>query len=99
MENLGDTDHLHEDLVIADNQPYLSAWSQLTDLLPVLTKAALFDVRAVMSTVAINNIATTKGPELNAGVILNMVKPRSAIARDVIERPWGQGHHNAYFNN
>ncbi|HEY4325172.1 MAG TPA: ParA family protein [Mucilaginibacter sp.] len=80
---------LPQDLIIVDTPPYLS--SRLPDLFAqsdfilVPTKAGFFDVMAIRSTIALIREALAAAPELRAGIVLNMVKPRSGITKDVSE--------------
>jgi len=75
------------DLVIVDTPPYLS--SRLpelflhSDFILVPTKAGFFDVMAIRSTLALIKEAQAKAPHLKAGIVLNMIKPRSGITKDV----------------
>lgn len=76
------------DLVVVDTPPYLSNMlPELfagSDLVIVPTKAGFFDVMAIRSTLALISQAQIKAPELKAAIVLNMVKPRVGITRDVI---------------
>jgi len=76
------------DLVIVDTPPYLSnILPELfsgSDLVIVPTKAGFFDVMAIRSTLVLINQAQIKAPKLKAAIVLNMVKPRVGITRDVI---------------
>ncbi|WP_121811357.1 ParA family protein [Mucilaginibacter kameinonensis] len=78
---------LDYDLVIVDTPPYLS--NKLADLflisdfVLVPTKPGFFDVMAIRATLALIRFAQAKNPALKAGIVLNMVKPRSGVTRDV----------------
>jgi len=86
-DGLGDIQNLTVDLVIVDTPPYLS--SRLpelflhSDFILVPTKAGFFDVMAIRSTLALVKEAQAKAPHIKAGIVLNMVKPRTGITRDV----------------
>lgn len=75
------------DLIIVDTPPYLSnRLPELflhSDFILVPTKAGFFDVMAIRSTIALITEAMDKVPGIRAGVVLNMVKPRSGITNDV----------------
>jgi chromosome partitioning protein len=84
-----DIEKLDYDLIIVDTPPYLS--SKLpelflhSDFILVPTKAGFFDVMAIRSTLALIKEAQRKAQHVKAGIVLNMVKPRSGITRDVTE--------------
>jgi chromosome partitioning protein len=79
---------LDYDLVIVDTPPYLS--NKLSDLflisdfVLVPTKAGFFDVMAIRATLALIKFAQAKNTSLKAGIVLNMIKPRSGVTKDVI---------------
>jgi chromosome partitioning protein len=80
---------LDYDLIIVDTPPYLS--NKLTDLflisdfVLVPTKAGFFDVMAIRATLALIKFAQAKKTALKAGIVLNMIKPRSGVTGDVEE--------------
>jgi chromosome partitioning protein len=84
---LADIRKLDYDLVIIDTPPYLS--SRLpelflhSDFILVPTKAGFFDVMAIRATLALIKEAQLKSPALKAGIVRNMIKPRSGITKDV----------------
>ena len=88
-DKLRDIQQLDYDLIIVDTPPYLS--SRLpelflnSDFILVPTKAGFFDVMAIRSTLALIKEAQQKVPHIKAGIVLNMVKPRSGITREVAE--------------
>lgn len=86
-DKLADIRKLDYDLVIIDTPPYLS--SRLpelflhSDFILVPTKAGFFDVMAIRATLALIKEAQVKSPGLKAGIVRNMIKPRSGITKDV----------------
>jgi chromosome partitioning protein len=88
-DKLTDIQKLAYDLIIVDTPPYLSnRLSELflySDFILVPTKAGFFDVMAIRSTLALIRDAQLKAPNIKAGIVLNMVKPRSGITQDVAE--------------
>ncbi|PAW92295.1 ATPase [Mucilaginibacter sp. MD40] len=78
-----------QDLVIVDTPPYLS------DRLPVLfansdfilvpTKAGIFDVMAIRATIQMVKDAQLIEPRIKLGVVLNMVKHRSSITKEITD--------------
>ena len=94
-EEVSDIPKLDYDLIIVDTPPYLS--NKLTDLflisdfVLVPTKAGFFDVMAIRATLALLKFAQAKKAELKAGIVLNMIKPRSGVTKDVVELLGGLG--------
>jgi chromosome partitioning protein len=88
-EQISDIPNLNYDLVIVDTPPYLSnkltELFQLSDFVLVPTKAGFFDVMAIGSTLALIKFSQAKNAQLKAGIVLNMIKPRSAITKDIAE--------------
>jgi chromosome partitioning protein len=88
-EKISDIPKLGYDLIIIDTPPYLS--NKLTDLfllsdfVLVPTKAGFFDVMAIRATLALIRFAQAKKPALKAGIVLNMIKHRSGVTKDVSE--------------
>ncbi|MVN23487.1 ParA family protein [Mucilaginibacter arboris] len=80
---------LKHQLIIIDTPPYLS--NRLPDLFLISdyvlipTKAGFFDVMAIRSTIALVKQAQKKHSQLNAGIVLNMIKPRSGVTGEVQE--------------
>jgi len=88
-DQLADIEKLAYDLIIVDTPPYLSGklpeLFQHSDFILIPTKAGFFDVMAIRSTLALIKEAQRKVPHIKAGIVLNMVKPRSGITKDVAE--------------
>jgi chromosome partitioning protein len=86
-EQISDIPHLDYDLVIVDTPPYLSnkltELFQFSDFVLVPTKAGFFDVMAIRSTLALIKFSQARNAHLKAGIVLNMIKPRSAITKEV----------------
>ena len=84
-----DIQQLDYDLIIIDTPPYLSnrlpELFLYSDFILVPTKAGFFDVMAIRSTLALIKEAQRKAPHVKAGIVLNMVKPRSGLTREVAE--------------
>lgn len=86
-DKLADIRKLDYDLVIIDTPPYLS--SRLpelflhSDFILVPTKAGFFDVMAIRATLALIKEAQVRSPAIKAGIVRNMIKPRSGITNDV----------------
>lgn len=75
------------DVFIIDTPPYLT--NQLPDLFAlsdyvlVPSKVGYFDVMAIRSTLAVIEQVRLQKPGLLAGVVLNMVKPRTALTETI----------------
>jgi chromosome partitioning protein len=88
-DQVGQLRTLEHDLIIVDTPPYLS--NTLNDLFTrsdyvlVPTKAGFFDVMAIRSTLALIRSAQAKNTGLKAGIILNMIKPRSSMTNEVLQ--------------
>lgn len=80
---------LKQQLIIIDTPPYLSNrlpdLFQISDYVLIPTKAGFFDVMAIRSTIALVKEAQKKHTSLNAGIVLNMIKPRSGVTAEVKE--------------
>ncbi|GAB3922170.1 ParA family protein [Mucilaginibacter myungsuensis] len=88
-DSFDDIEKLAYDLIIIDTPPYLSSrlpdLFRLSDFILVPTKAGFFDVMAIRSTIAMIDDAMKAVPDIKAGIVLNMVKPRSGITNEVAE--------------
>ena len=75
------------DILIIDTPPYLT--NQLPDLFAVSdfvlvpSKVGFFDVMAIKATIEFLKQAQLQRPQLKYGVVLNMVKPRTALNKSV----------------
>lgn len=80
---------LPHELIIIDTPPYLSdrlpELFKQSDFILIPTKAGFFDVMAIRSTLALVHEVQQKKPAIQAGIVLNMIKPRSGITREVTE--------------
>jgi chromosome partitioning protein len=87
-ERISDIPVLSYDLVIVDTPPYLSnRLNELfgySDFVLIPTKAGFFDVMAIRSTLALVKFSQARNPRLKAGIVLNMLKPRSGITTEVV---------------
>jgi len=77
-----------QELIIIDTPPYLSnrlpELFLISDYVLIPTKAGFFDVMAIRSTLALVKQAQVKQPQLKAGIVLNMIKPRSGVTQEVL---------------
>ena len=89
VDKLADIQQLDYDLVVVDTPPYLSSrlpeLFRYSDFILVPTKAGFFDVMAIRSTLALIQTAQEQAPDIKAGIVFNMVKPRSGITQEVAE--------------
>jgi chromosome partitioning protein len=88
-EKISEIPQLDYDLIIVDTPPYLSnrlnELFSFSDYVLVPTKAGFFDVMAIKSTLALIKFSQAKNQNLKAGIVLNMLKPRSGITAEVVE--------------
>jgi chromosome partitioning protein len=88
-DKVSEIPHLDYDLIIVDTPPYLSnrlnELFSYSDYVLVPTKAGFFDVMAIKSTLALIKFSQAKNQHLKAGIVLNMIKPRSGITAEVVE--------------
>jgi chromosome partitioning protein len=88
LDKLQDIQQLDHDLIIVDTPPYLSnrlpELFRHSDFILVPTKAGFFDVMAIRSTLALIKEAQRIAPDVRAGIVLNMIKPRSGITQDIV---------------
>jgi chromosome partitioning protein len=88
-EKISDIPNLNYDLIIVDTPPYLSnrltELFQFSDYVLVPTKAGFFDVMAIRSTLALIKFSQAKNTHLKAGIVLNMIKPRTTITKDITD--------------
>jgi chromosome partitioning protein len=75
------------ELVIVDTPPYraetLPGLFELSDFILVPTKAGWFDALAITTTIDQIQLARQAKPAIKAGIVLNMIKPRSGITSEV----------------
>ena len=83
------------DLLVIDTPPYLTNrlpdLFAISDFVLVPTKAGLLDTMAVRATVALLRESMKKRPDLKAGIVLNMVIPRTSLTEEVKEVLTGYG--------
>lgn len=88
-DKISELPDLYYDLIIVDTPPYLSnRLNELfihSDFVLIPTKAGFFDVMAVKSTLALVKFAQARNRNLKAGIVLNMIKPRSGITAEVVD--------------
>ena len=88
-EKISEIPQLDYDLIIVDTPPYLSnrlhELFSYSDYVLVPTKAGFFDVMAIKSTLALIKFSQAQNQRLKAGIVLNMIKPRSGITSEVVE--------------
>jgi len=86
-DQLEEIKSLDYDLIIVDTPPYLSnklpELFSLSDFILIPTKAGFFDVMAIRSTIGLVKDAQLKKPAIQAGIVMNMIKPRSGITKEV----------------
>jgi chromosome partitioning protein len=89
-QNDADLKQLHSlpyDLIFVDTPPYLAdtlpELFKLSDYILVPTKAGWFDALAITATIQQVQQAQQAHPALKAGIVLNMIKPRSGITSEV----------------
>lgn len=77
------------DLLVIDTPPYLT--NRLPDLFAISdyvlvpTKTGVLDIMAIRATIALLNQSMKKRPQLRAGIVLNMVMPRTSLTAEVKE--------------
>lgn len=75
------------DLVIIDTPPYLSNdFKEIflaSDYILIPTKAGFLDVMALQATIQLVKEAQKVKPSLKAGIVLNMIKPQTALTGDI----------------
>lgn len=83
------------DLIIIDTPPYLTnrlaELFAVSDYVLIPTKAGFLDVMAIKATLALLDQAKTKRPDLKAGIVMNMVLPRTTVNDEVKEILSGYG--------
>jgi len=77
------------DLLIIDTPPYLtnrlSEFFAISDYVLIPTKPGFLDAMAIRATVALLREAMKKRPQLKAGIVLNMVLPRTSLTSEIRE--------------
>lgn len=84
LSNLKQTDN---DLIIVDTPPYLTEHLEdlfaISDFILIPTKIGFFDVMAIRSTISLIEKSKIKNPNLKCGTVLNMVKPRTSLNKEI----------------
>jgi chromosome partitioning protein len=87
-DKVSEIPRLDYDLIIVDTPPYLSnrlnELFSYSDYVLVPTKAGFFDVMAIKATLALIKFSQAQNQRLKAGIVLNMIKPRSGITAEVV---------------
>jgi chromosome partitioning protein len=77
------------DLVVVDTPPYLSnrlaELFELSNYVLVPTKAGILDAMAIRATIKLLRQSMASKPSLKAGIVLNMVLPRTSLNEEVKE--------------
>jgi chromosome partitioning protein len=75
------------EVIIIDTPPYLTNQLAdlfaLTDFVLVPTKAGFLDILAIKATVALIKQAQAKRPHIKAGIVLNMLMPRTTLNDEI----------------
>lgn len=83
------------DIIFIDTPPYLTenmiSIFLNSDFVLIPTKAGVPDIMAIRATIELVKEAQTKKPDLKAGIVLNMVKPRANITEEAKEQLKGYG--------
>lgn len=98
------------DVIFIDTPPYLSENMTpiflASDLVLIPTKPGVPDIMAIRATIELVNEALEKKSELKAGIVLNMIKPRTNITEQAKEQLknydlpiLGEIHDRVVFNN
>lgn len=78
------------DVIFIDTPPYLTENMipifLASDFVLIPTKAGVPDIMAIRATIELVKEAQAKKPELKAGIVLNMVKPRANITEQAKEQ-------------
>lgn len=83
------------DIIFIDTPPYLTenmvSIFLNSDFVLIPTKAGVPDIMAIRATIELVKEAQAKKPDLKAGIVLNMVKPRANITEEAKEQLKGYG--------
>lgn len=84
LSNLQQTDN---DLIIVDTPPYLTEHLEelfvISDFILIPIKVGFFDVMAIRSTISLIEKSKIKNPNLQCGIVLNMVKSRTSLNKEI----------------
>jgi chromosome partitioning protein len=77
------------DVFIIDTPPYLTdklpELFSISDFVLIPTKVSFADVMAVKATIHLLKDVENKRPQLVYGIVLNMVKPRTGLTKEILE--------------
>lgn len=86
-KNLSSLQQTDNDLIIVDTPPYLTEHLEdlfaISDFILIPTKIGFFDVMAIRSTISLIEKSKSKNPNLKYGIVLNMVKPRTSLNKEI----------------
>lgn len=88
-EDISNISSMSYDILIIDTPPYLSDILtdifMLSDFVLVPTKVSFADIMAIKGTINLLQLVTKSKPHMNFGIVLNMVKPRTALNAEIKE--------------
>jgi len=88
-EDISKISSMNYDILIIDTPPYLSDILtdifMLSDFVLVPTKVSFADIMAIKGTINLLQLVTKSKPHMNFGIVLNMVKPRTALNTEIKE--------------
>jgi len=86
-EDISKIKSMNYDILIIDTPPYLSDILtdifMLSDFVLVPTKVSFADIMAIKGTINLLQLVTKSKPHMNFGIVLNMVKPRTALNTEI----------------
>jgi len=87
---LPDIANMTERFVVIDTPPYnnnhIADLFAMSDVVVIPTKAGIPDVMAIRSTVGFVKAAQARNKKLKAGIVINMIKPNSALTESIREQ-------------
>lgn len=86
-KNLESLKKTTNDLIIIDTPPYLTEHLEdlfaISDFILIPTKIGFFDVMAIRGTISLIEKSKSKNSNLKCGIVLNMVKPRTSLNKEI----------------